>query len=632
MWRVGDVLLAAPDAVGEPAFDDFVVGAIANQDIIEKTLSVRYEHEPWRPKQGGALLHKSSIKIGTWAQETIAGGTAFRIDIVPDIGSILQQLATAEKTAEEAEKATVKLIKDIPGRARELLKQSVMTSAKRRRTVIDVDETGMEPGRPTLGVEVNRRMQARLSEVKDELVDAQEDYGPVVTQNQIQMEELDELRALALSHGIEQQLVDAIKLKYQRKLAQSNRLPPSADTASTQRPPTESAAVPRSAEIGRRLEVFWADESKWFGGVLAKIEPGHDDGGDSGDYQILYDDGDEQWEPLGSRTSYRWVDERPESVHGSIMGATLPSAGSVPTPAQAPAPVRQQKRPASAITSPPLRAVAASNSTPPTTSTSPTETPLPKTYEDFERSGFYHLNSLKTEEWAANENVAFIPFITERAATPYFGDGEQDYVNAVTSGTKSYKEVRGILMAHGGYSPNTCTQLATWLMKVRPGAYLVMRHNNEDKIFATGTRPARAVYVIGRVTLTHHPGSIGAQEIANRLEKRFLDHPNYPVHSIYGPHDGSEEYTVEWFKLGFTDELKEACAEFQPYLNGQQTKTLSDHLCKMGMDADKNAKYRKILYALWSNAKVDLETNNTEALEAQVRQALGTTRGIVDVD
>jgi hypothetical protein len=68
-------------------------------------------------------------------------------------------------------------------------------------------------------------------------------------------------------------------------------------------------AVPIAADIGRRLLVHWAKDKKWFSGKLANIEPGHDDGSDVGDFHVLYDDGDEHWEPLGSRMSYKWVSE-----------------------------------------------------------------------------------------------------------------------------------------------------------------------------------------------------------------------------------------------------------------------------------------------------------------------------------
>ena len=37
-----------------------------------------------------------------------------------------------------------------------------------------------------------------------------------------------------------------------------------------------------------------------YDGLLVAIEAGHDDGQDSGNCLVRYDDGDEQWEPLGS--------------------------------------------------------------------------------------------------------------------------------------------------------------------------------------------------------------------------------------------------------------------------------------------------------------------------------------------
>ena len=70
------------------------------------------------------------------------------------------------------------------------------------------------------------------------------------------------------------------------------------------------AARPTPADVGRRLAVFWARERQWFEGVLTAFEAGHDDGGDVGDYHVRYDDGDAQWEALGSRTKFVWVDDR----------------------------------------------------------------------------------------------------------------------------------------------------------------------------------------------------------------------------------------------------------------------------------------------------------------------------------
>ena len=113
--------------------------------------------------------------------------------------------------------------------------------------------------------------------------------------------------------------------------------------------PAETAAAtsspPLPTDVGRRLEVYWRDEAKWFGGVLARIEAGHDDGGDAGDYQVMYDDGDEQWEPLGSRAPYRWVSERlarqsPPPPPSSSPGASSSSATSPCSPGHTTPPPR----------------------------------------------------------------------------------------------------------------------------------------------------------------------------------------------------------------------------------------------------------------------------------------------------
>jgi len=53
--------------------------------------------------------------------------------------------------------------------------------------------------------------------------------------------------------------------------------------------------------------VYWPEEKQWFTGYLKAIQQGHDDGKDVGDYYVVYDDGEEHWEPLGTRTQYKWV-------------------------------------------------------------------------------------------------------------------------------------------------------------------------------------------------------------------------------------------------------------------------------------------------------------------------------------
>ena len=94
-----------------------------------------------------------------------------------------------------------------------------------------------------------------------------------------------------------------------------------------------ATAFPELADVGRRLLVWWAEEAEWFSGVLAAIEAGHDDGGDAGDFRVTYDDGDEQWEPLGSRTRFKWAGER---VLGAppILGAISPPGRSGTSPSR----------------------------------------------------------------------------------------------------------------------------------------------------------------------------------------------------------------------------------------------------------------------------------------------------------
>ena len=120
-----------------------------------------------------------------------------------------------------------------------------------------------------------------------------------------------------------------------------------------------ATALPVAADIGRRLQVHWEGEGEWFPGVLAAIEAGHDDGADTGDYHVIYDDGDEQWEPLGSRTPFRWSGDRLPSApsHGSSSGEALSPPGRAP-----PRPKRALSERSHLIALPEAKASSCSNS------------------------------------------------------------------------------------------------------------------------------------------------------------------------------------------------------------------------------------------------------------------------------
>ena len=135
-------------------------------DMHDKGLKVKYERVP---KQPGGIgdVHKSSRKIGHWQLDQTQ--TAFDVTVQPDHGSVTQQLwAGHHFTPEEAagrDAAMVKLIEDLPQRASNLLKDVVITKAKRRRTIVVEDEQV----HPTMGVHIIEQLQGRLSEVKEEL-------------------------------------------------------------------------------------------------------------------------------------------------------------------------------------------------------------------------------------------------------------------------------------------------------------------------------------------------------------------------------------------------------------------------------------------------------------------------------
>ena len=249
--------------------------------------------------------------------------------------------------------------------------------------------------------------------------------------------------------------------------------------------------------------------------------------------------------------------------------------------------------------------------------------PMPKevkpSWIEFQKSPIHHINALATDDWwAPNENAGFFPFVLARAATPYFsgfpafGDAN-DSLNAIENGVNSYNQVRDMLKANG-FTQGIAIQLATWLTKIRPGTYLLMRH--ETTLFVSPTvdgvrqkiKPTRGVYVLGRVTSSPVPGSTETMRIATRVDQQLQRHARYD--GQYAPCLWSEEYEVHWFKLGYLDELKQACPEFVSYMAGQQTKTLSDRLCSK---PDSNETHRKVLTSLWNNARMDISHNLHDA-------------------
>lgn len=85
--------------------------------------------------------------------------------------------------------------------------------------------------------------------------------------------------------------------------------------------PGHTKQHPVRSDIGRHIFVFWAADSEWYPGVLVDIEAGHDDGADTGNYKVLYDDGDEHWEPLDRMT---FIFRAPPAPPPPPLGAALP--------------------------------------------------------------------------------------------------------------------------------------------------------------------------------------------------------------------------------------------------------------------------------------------------------------------
>jgi len=77
---------------------------------------------------------------------------------------------------------------------------------------------------------------------------------------------------------------------------------------------------------------------------------------------------------------------------------------------------------------------------------------------------------------------------------------------------------------------------------------------------------------------------------------------------------------VSWFKVGFLDELADACPEFTGYMAGQQTKTISDRLCAKAATDDR---HQKILTAVWGSARVPLR-GDSEARRARILEMMSS--------
>ena len=358
--------------------------------------------------------------------------------------------------------------------------------------------------------------------------------------------------------------------------------------------------------LRRRVQIYFKDDPqpKWYDGEVAEYSQ------TDKQHLIRFDDGDQNWYDIDeeeSATTLRWLEPtvalkskrtqpvRPEAEddvakkqrgtvtgkRGQTQSQTLMSPVSVLAPAQ-------------------------------TLMLAPGATSW--TREDFTCKGFFHLNSLVTEQWAPGQNVAFFPFLCEDAGTPYFFSSfftTHDSVIEACKNGASYKDVRRLLCdGIGGYGENMCTQLATWLRKVSVGDYVIMRHNTTHTL--DGLRPSRGVYAIGRVASTSHPGSDEAKEIAARVSARLKAHEGYAWH--YEPDESSTDYKVEWRKVGFLPWP----ASLQRYISGQQTKTISDRLCSR---AHTVPEHREFLHYLWDNAAVDIDRNSQD-VEAIVKSLM----------
>ena len=73
---------------------------------------------------------------------------------------------------------------------------------------------------------------------------------------------------------------------------------------------TSRGEPPRAEDLGRQLTVYWEEDDEWYDGVLQEIDAGRDDGNETGGFRVIYEDGDDRWEALGTRMQFKWRGER----------------------------------------------------------------------------------------------------------------------------------------------------------------------------------------------------------------------------------------------------------------------------------------------------------------------------------
>ena len=241
MLCVGDVLIAAPDARGTPLANDYVIGVVSGKTLTRSSASATSNS---RGSQSNATRWCTEVQ-SKLPRGRDRSGVDFIISVESDISDIVQPLL-GDGYAE--------FLQELPARAKKLCSASVVM-AKRRRT-IDLESEALTPAAaPLLGVRVAERQQARLAEVKSELVDTQDDMQLVVLQNDIHKTEIDELRELALKHGASHKEIEEIKIRHQRKATKSTSVAPAVVPALTTRGtdsrPSRSLVAPRCGDNPR---------------------------------------------------------------------------------------------------------------------------------------------------------------------------------------------------------------------------------------------------------------------------------------------------------------------------------------------------------------------------------------------
>ena len=214
----------------------------------------------------------------------------------------------------------------------------------------------------------------------------------------------------------------------------------------------------------------------------------------------------------------------------------------------------------------------------------------------------FHLNSFIVSEHEVNR--AFGLFLSESIATPGFcrvSGSTLEHVHRHWPLDESYHPtLREMLVDEVGYTPSSAGQVATWLSKCRPGAYIVCRHiyKNCPHTPAALRGPDGSylggVYAIGRVMEFPPPQSPEDDKLVEHISTQRLDLLDMDAYYLHA------NAKVEFFALGYLDDLRE---QTMGYINQVCQPTLNQMLKGQGKDKDY---HRQCHNDLWDKATVKI--------------------------